>query len=132
GRAERCRLRFRGTDARGGQRAWLARPGFCLSVAYGLPYPHRGEGRVEVADAERRERVDYGVPERADRPGGSRFTDSLGAEWVHRCRGDCVSSAKRWEFGRRWHGIVDEGRREGVAGVVVADLFEQHLGDALG
>src|SRR5581483_8166032 len=74
---------------------------------------------------------DDGVPHRAHRSGGSGFADALRTDRVAGGRGDRVVGAERGQVGRRRHRVVQQGRGQRVAAVVVAHLLEQDLRDPL-
>ena len=91
-----------------------------------------GGGHVDVLDAEVAERIDHGRLHRGRAADGAALADALGAERVDRRRGLHVDDLEARQLGGRDHRVVGEVRRDRVAVVVVADLFEQRLGGALG
>src|SRR5947209_7324231 len=99
--------------------------------AHGFPEASRGERHVEVADAERRERIHHRVCDGGSRGDGSRLARSLDAERVHgRGRLGACQLEERHVVGVR-HGVVHERAGEEGAALVVDGLLPERLRDAL-
>src|SRR5256885_2594159 len=90
-----------------------------------------GERHVEVADAERRQRIHHGIGHRGSRGDGSRLAGSLDAERVHRRRRLGAAQFEEWHVVGVRHRVVHERAGEERAVLVVDGLLPERLRDAL-
>ena len=98
----------------------------------GLPDAFRGEGHVEVSDAQVSQRVDYRVLHRGCGSDAAGLADPLGPQRVHRGGGLHDDPLVTGDLHSRHRGVVGQVGGLGVAVRVVAELLEESLGDTLG
>src|SRR5262249_6609331 len=110
-------------------------PGSRLASLRALDRAPHGLGRVghvEMADAERAQRVDDGVRDRRGAGDRAGLTHPLYADRVDRRRRDRLVELDLREVRRPWQRVVEHGARQELALVVVDRALPQRLADALG
>src|ERR1700693_4047202 len=97
-----------------------------------LPEPIRARGHIDVFDAERRQRVAYGIDDCDGACDRSGFTNALDAKLIGRRRSDRSAELKHWKLVGAREQIVRERSRPHLSRfVVVNNFFIECLRNAL-